>query len=346
MFLPFLFIQNSVHRITTCIPAVRYKFLLPVLLLLSTISGLASPETTSHRLPTTKSDFFFQTACSVGELVVSGVTAFRAEFSYKAKCSEVIEHGVCFSEEPNPVRGRSQKAAFYKGYPIGISVETKFKVDAENLYPETKYFARAYVKNLDGEIFYSKEINFSTTASDSLLFPKRQEIEGIKQEYYKNGQLMRSFTIKDGQVDGHSRFYSDSGQLISDQMYRNGKMEGPLTTYYPNGQMQSMTNFSDNMIQGPAKEFYKNGNLKKESNFTGEPFKFTGESKTYFEDGRIETEASFSNGQLSKAIHYDQQGRVTLEESPGNNISYSYDQDGWKHTHINGDKCQCARCND
>jgi antitoxin component YwqK of YwqJK toxin-antitoxin module len=95
-------------------------------------------------------------------------------------------------------------------------------------------------------------------------------------------------------------------------------MEGTLTTFYPNGQMRSVTTFINNQIQGPAKEFYENGNLKNESNFTGEPFKFTGQSASYYEGGELESEATYSDGKLIKAISYDKQGRITLEQSPAN----------------------------
>lgn len=287
-----------------------------------------------------------QITCEADNLEVNAITSFTAEFNYKAQCSEAIEHGVCFDEKPNPMRGKSQKVAFYKGFPLDIPAGTKFKVNAENLIPETKYYARAYVKNLDGNIFYSKEISFATSVSDSLLYPKREEIDGQKKTYYKNGQLMRSFSIKNGQIDGLVQIFSESGLLQSEQAYRDGVMEGTLTTFYPNGQMRSVTTFINNQIQGPAKEFYENGSLKKESNFTGEPFRFTGRSASYYEDEKLESEATYSEGKLVMAISYDHQGRITLEQSPGQSISYSYESDGWKHTHINGEKCECARCND
>jgi hypothetical protein len=324
----------------------RFHFLVLAGVLIRAFNSSASADCGNYPYFDSDIDSITEISCGTSELGVSAVTAFKAEFSYKAQCSQVIEHGVCFSEKPTPVRGKSQKVAFYKGFPLDIPAETTFKVVTDNLIPETQYYARAYVKNLDGDIFYSKELNFATPVSDSALFPKKQEINGFKQEYYKNGNLMRSFTIRDGLVDGSYKFYSDSGQLVSDQLYRNGAMDGPLTTYYRNGQIKSVSNFSNNQLQGSAKEYYENGNLKKESNFTGEPFRFTGQATTYYESGKIESEITMSDGEFKQSINYDQQGRVTLEQTPGQSISYSYEPDGWKHTSLNGEKCQCSRCND
>ena len=282
-------------------------------------------------------EFINPVTCSAGDLGVSAITATGAEFNYTAQCKQVIEHGVCFSEKPNPVRGSSKKAAFYKGFPIDIPVKTTFKVTTDILVPETQYFARAYVKNLDGDILYSSEINFITSvAPDSLQYPKLKNMDGVNKEYYKNGKLAQMYVMKNGQLDGLFKMYSDSGWLVSEQYFRKGEMNGSFKTYFKSGHLRSESNFSNNKLSGPSAEYYENGNPKMESNCSGEPDNLSGQIKLYYENGNLNKEITVSNGTLMKSLTYDQENRLTYDESPGRSVHYWWDRDGNQHVSING----------
>jgi len=128
------------------------------------------------------------------------------------------------------------------------------------------------------------------------------------------------------------------GRLISDQYYKDGEPNGYLKTYYPSGQVKSEGNMkSGGDISGPTREFYENGTLKSESMISGQAPNFSTQTKIYSEDGKLRSESSTSNGKLVFAVTYDQEGRVTSEQKPGQIISYWYERDtGKKHTSING----------
>lgn len=81
----------------------------------------------------------------------------------------------------------------------------------------------------------------------------------------------------------------------------------------------------------------ENGTLKIESNLTGDPWELTGITSIYTEEGRLKTETTVSMGKLVKSISWDEQGRVTNEETDGHSISYWYEKDtGKRHVVIDG----------
>jgi antitoxin component YwqK of YwqJK toxin-antitoxin module len=90
------------------------------------------------------------------------------------------------------------------------------------------------------------------------------------------------------------------------------------------------------LMEGPSKEYFQNGNLKKVSNLTGEPFEQSGKTTLYYENGKLWQEITVAKGKLVISISYDQQGRVGSEETEGQSISYWYEENGKKHTVING----------
>lgn len=163
-------------------------------------------------------------------------------------------------------------------------------------------------------------------------------LNGPKKEYYANGKIMREYTLKDGKVDGSYKFYDELGRLVSDQMFKDGEPNGVLKTFYPSGQLKMVGNMRPNGdVTGQSKEYYENGMIKSESSISGQMPKISSNSKIYSKDGKLVQEINVSMGELVFSISYDDQGRVTSEEKPGQNISYWYERDtGKKHTSING----------
>lgn len=279
-------------------------------------------------------------SCSVTGLKATSVHETRASFNYQLKGSQIIEFGICYNTEGEPTAS-SLKVVDYQDEPKDVPDYISFKTSIRGLTQATKYFVKAYVKSSGGEVSYSDEVEFST--------PKEIDyaamLNGPKVENYPNGQVMRKYNLKDGKPDGLYQFYNDSGRLVSEQYLKEGIPDGLTTTFYRDGTKQSVTNFKDGLPQGESSTYYPNGTTKSKSMCTGDLTKPTCESKVYYPEGGLKTESAIANGEFVYAISYDKDGRVTSEEKPGSNISYSYDEDGWKHTSINGEKCQCSKCN-
>lgn len=164
-------------------------------------------------------------------------------------------------------------------------------------------------------------------------------LNGPKKEYYPNGKVCKEYTLKDGLIDGSCKFYNEAGKLVSDQYYKDGEPNGYLKTYYESGQLKTEGNMKpDGDISGLSKEYYEDGSLKKESNFIGQAPKFTGQTKTFTKSGQLKNQTTYAQGELVYSISYDEQGRVTWEDSPDRSIHYWYEeQTGKKHMSINGE---------
>jgi len=163
-------------------------------------------------------------------------------------------------------------------------------------------------------------------------------LNGPKKEYYQNGRICKEYTLRDGKIEGSYKFYNILGKLVSDQYFKDGEPNGSLKTYYENGQLKSEGNMRPGGdITGQSREYYENGVLKSESSVSGQMPKVSSKSKIYSKEGKLVQEISVSLGELVFSITYDDQGRVTSEQKPGQIISYWYERDtGKKHTSING----------
>jgi len=186
--------------------------------------------------------------------------------------------------------------------------------------------------------FFLFILNSGQIDACSYFFTQNDPLNGPKKEYYSNGKLMREYTLKDGKVDGSYKFYNELGRLVSDQYYKDGEPNGYMKTFYPNGQIKSEGNMKPGGdISGRSAEYYENSTLKSESMISGQMPNFSSQAKIYSEDGKLKQEITFAKGEFVYSVSYDDQGRVTSEQKPGQIISYWYERDtGKRHVSING----------
>jgi antitoxin component YwqK of YwqJK toxin-antitoxin module len=281
-----------------------------------------------------------QPSCSVTGLTASSVTENRAKLDYSVKGTGVTGFGVCWSNSRSPSLESGTTMESYEDEARDIPVEVSFRESVTGLEPGTSYYARAYVTDSGGHIYYSEEVSFTTQKKDDF----SSMLAGPKTDYHPNGKVARKYTLKNGVPNGSVKSYSDSGNIMMDQNFVDGMPNGSCVTYFSNGQVQSESNYVDGLPQGLRKEYYMNGNIKSEIDCTGEMDNLTCSSKVYYENGGLRSESKTSNGELLSSVTYDQQGRIMSEQKPGHIISYWYDRDGDKHSSINGAKCQCAKC--
>ncbi len=184
---------------------------------------------------------------------------------------------------------------------------------------------------LGGECFCANSCLSLQNADDDPL-------NGPKKEYYANGKIMREYNLKDGKVDGSYKFYDQLGRLVSNQMYKDGEPNGVLKTFYPSGQLKMEGKMRpEGDISGPSREYFENGTLKSDGMISGQFPNISSQTKIYSEDGKLKSEITVSNGEFVYSVSYDDQGRITSEQKPGNTISYWYERDtGKKHVSING----------
>jgi antitoxin component YwqK of YwqJK toxin-antitoxin module len=281
-----------------------------------------------------------QQSCTVTGLKASSVREDRAKLEYSVKGAGVTGFGVCWGTGRSPSLQSGNSLKSYEDEARDVPVEVSFSESLTNLESGTKYYARAYVTDSGGKVYYSEEVSFTTEKKENF----SSLLNGPKIDYHPNGQVARRYTVKDGVPYGSYKAYSDSGKIVSDQTLVDGVPNGPTRVFYSNGNIRSVIQYVDGLPQGECKEYYENGNIKSESMISGEMDRLSAQVKQYYEEGGLRSETVTANGEFVSSITYDKEGRVTTEQKPGNIISYSYDNDGWKHTSINNEKCQCARC--
>jgi len=52
---------------------------------------------------------------------------------------------------------------------------------------------------------------------------KNGKIDGIRKDWYKNGQLKNERTYKNGELDGVWKVYLEDGQLKEEKTFKDGK---------------------------------------------------------------------------------------------------------------------------
>lgn len=282
-----------------------------------------------------------QQPCSATGLKASSVKETKANLSFSVKGTQVTGFGVCFGKTQSPSLRDATVQRTYTGDARDITMGVSFKEYVTDLEKATTYYARAYIVDSGGKVYYSDEVSFTTEKEEDF----SNILNGPRTEYYPNGMVSKRYTLKDGVPDGSYKFYSDSGKIVSDQYLVDGVPNGITRTFYSNGNVRSEMQYVDGLPSGESKEFYPNGNIKSESMTSGEMDRLSVQSKQYYEEGGLKSESIMSMGEFVFAITYDNEGRVTSEQKPGTIISYWYDRDGSKHSSINGEKCQCAKCN-
>lgn len=294
-----------------------------------------------------KANSFFQNTVKteVSNLTVSDISKTKAKLAFTICGQDITEIGICYGTSENATVSSGKSEKNYEGEAYDVSSKIDYKTRISGLDEGKEYYARAYVKNKAGKIFYSSEVKFKTEKEDDNFAAM---LNGQRKEFYPNGVVMKEYSLKDGKVEGNMKFYNAEGVLVADEYIKNGIQNGTCKYYHKNGQLQREITLKDGIQNGSSKEYDEDGNLTLESNmFLGsESFKFTGDVKHFNKDGQMIEHTTFSNGKLSYSIHKDSQGRTTSEESEDSSISYSYDSDGWKHTSYNGEKCTCSKCSD
>jgi len=281
-----------------------------------------------------------QQTCSATGLKASSVKETKANLSFSVKGIQVTGFGVCYGKSESPSLRNATVQRSYTGDARDLPMGVSFKEYVTDLDTATTYYARAYIIDSGGKVYYSEQISFTTVKKDDF----SSVLNGPKVDYHPNGQVSRRYTVKDGVPYGSYKTYSDSGKIVSDQYLVDGVPNGPALTFFSNGNVRSEIQYVDGLPKGKSKEYYENGNIKSEGMINGDMDKLTSQMKQYYEEGGLKSETMMANGEFVSSTTYDKEGRITSEQKPGSIISYSYDRDGWRHTSINGEKCQCGRC--
>lgn len=115
---------------------------------------------------------------------------------------------------------------------------------------------------------------------------KKGEFDGLLKQYYYNGLLKETFTMKAGDKEGPYYQFSYSGDTIVRAMYEKDMLEGKYYDYYINGDIYYETEYKKGQKNGKYKRYYRNGQVSIEGQYQNG--KEVGKWINYYDNGQVE----------------------------------------------------------
>ncbi len=140
---------------------------------------------------------------------------------------------------------------------------------------------------------------------------KKDVMDGVYKEYYRNGNLKLAINLKDGKLSGLNEVYMKDGHLIATRNYLNGQPHGEYKDYYSDGSLHVVGMAVNGKKEGWERKYYKNGPLLEEIFY--QDGLGQGEAKTYYENGKLRYQGNLKNGKFQNITEYDQDGKLVKE---------------------------------
>ena len=172
------------------------------------------------------------------------------------------------------------------GQTIDVDDEEKYLINLSSLGGITSYKGIPYT----GKIV--KYVDDEKTQLEWKKNYKEGKLDGLSEEYNKNGQLEESVTYKEGEEEEEVKYiYYENGQLVTKGTYKDGKEDGPYESYYKNGQLNYKTTYQDGVIEdGLFEGYHENGQLRWKG--TIKDGKDDGQWEYYDENGKLDEKES------------------------------------------------------
>lgn len=90
---------------------------------------------------------------------------------------------------------------------------------------------------------------------------EKKKLEGLVQQFRKDGTLATEITYKDKKRNGLARAYYKNGKLKSEINYKDDLQHGLVKMYYENGKLFRETIYKEGKIDGIRKTYRENGKL-------------------------------------------------------------------------------------
>jgi antitoxin component YwqK of YwqJK toxin-antitoxin module len=168
-----------------------------------------------------------------------------------------------------------------------------------------------------------------------------QNITGVVESHFSNGNIKTRLNVIDGIVDGECVSFYDNGNQHTHNFYKMGQQVGEQKVWYEDGtlkgrifidstsgnktkeefysnglmkKLESTDKYDD--LNGICKDWYDNGQLKEECEFIG-GMQRTGPWLKYHRNGQIEQEAEFRDGDLFFHNYWTKEGEQLLKNGTG-----------------------------
>lgn len=85
-------------------------------------------------------------------------------------------------------------------------------------------------------------------------------VTGEVKLFYKDNQIKKLSTYKEGKLEGPMKFWFQNGQLMQESTFKNGKPDGTRTMWYDDGQLKASGSYTNGKRVGNIKK-YKDGKI-------------------------------------------------------------------------------------
>lgn len=99
----------------------------------------------------------------------------------------------------------------------------------------------------------------------------RELTQGLRREWYPNGQLWKETPYRDGKPEGLVRTWYEDGARESEAMHRDGKIDGVDRRWHPNGKLKAEVHYKADVAVGTGKFWDERGRLVKTRNYAKDP---------------------------------------------------------------------------
>jgi antitoxin component YwqK of YwqJK toxin-antitoxin module len=209
-----------------------------------------------------------------------------------------------------------------------------------------------YRNDLENGYFkeYSRDGNLVSTTKyiDGVLQESPEELAklDIKTDYYPDGKVKIVASYKDGVPEGVRREYSPEGEIVKSYVFKSGNVvgtgivdaggqrDGAWKEYYTDGALRAEGTYSKGKRMGAWKFYHKNGQLEQTGNYN-ENGKEDGTWTWFFDNGNLLREENYINGlRDGHSVEFDEAGKVIAEGD------YLEDNREGKWTYDTGDQLE------
>tara|TARA_B110000858_G_C17470105_1_gene322375 strand:- start:134 stop:568 length:435 start_codon:yes stop_codon:yes gene_type:complete len=136
-----------------------------------------------------------------------------------------------------------------------------------------------------------------------------QDIKPIIEEmknYYDNGNIKQSYTLKDGEYDGKMKLYHENGQFPTEINWTEGLQDDEeITSFHPNGKIARKVNISNHKLNGQFTEWHDNEKIKTEGYYIDRTCYI---EKEWWDNGNLKSEISYKDNEKIQENNWDENG--------------------------------------
>lgn len=131
-------------------------------------------------------------------------------------------------------------------------------------------------------------------------------LNGIREDYWENGNLKGTVNIINGKHNGTSLHYYKNGNLEERNNLKNGEFHGSMIQYYENKNIKSERNYWNGELIDSCKSYYESGQLKLLQFFNLDTITMikSGTQINYYPNGKVKAKITFDANIAHLKLYY------------------------------------------